>query len=277
MTRERSEAAMRALRGRRGRPDDMPTAWPVSSFEELLGSSAAMEASKAAARDVIRRVGDLDAPPPILIVGEGGTGRQSLAKIIHCAGARRRGPSIDYVVGALSDEMFEWQLFGFESGHRGARRTPGLVHEAHGGTLVLREFDRLPARLARRLLDVVTHRNVRRTKSMTVEPADFGLIATSRTDTRVFRPFGSIVLTTPPLRDRGDDVLLLARYYLAGFASGYGLPPKTLSPRAEAALLAYDWRPYNLWGLTNRMERATLLIEPQELEPEDLSLASPSP
>jgi DNA-binding NtrC family response regulator len=115
-----------------------------------------------------------------------------------------------------------------------------LVHEAHGGTLVLREFDRLPARLARRLLDVVTHRNVLRTNSMTVEPADFALIATSRTDTRVFRPFGSIVLTTPPLRERGDDVLILARYYLARFGSGFGVPPKTLSPNAEAAVRAHD-------------------------------------
>jgi DNA-binding NtrC family response regulator len=270
---------MRALGRRRGPRSDMPTGSPVSSFDELLGDSQVMKTAKAAARDIVGSLIDGQTPPPILIVGENGTGKRSLAHALHRAGPRKSGPLIDIEVGGISDQMFEWRLFGFErDAFSGAHtRTPGLVNEADGGTLVLKDFDRLSPRLADMLLEVIRLRAARRLKASTAESADFALIATSHTHTRVFRPFGSIVLTMPPLRERGDDVLLLARYYLARFASGYGLPPKTLSPNAEAALRAYDWRPYNLWGLTHSMDRATILIEPQELEPEDFSPASPSP
>jgi DNA-binding NtrC family response regulator len=270
MTRRRSEAAMRALGGRAvTRTATVPMATAVSPFDEILGDSQVMMTAKAAVRDVVRRLMDLETPPPIFIVGESGTGKRSIARALHSAGPRRSGPFIDGGVGVVPDELLELELFGFErDAFRSARRTPGLVHEAHGGTLVLKDFDRLPPRLAHILLDVVRHRVVRRLKASAVEPADIALVATSHTSTSVFRPFGSIVLTMPPLRERGDDVLILARYYLAHFGSEVGLPPKTLSANAEAALRAHTW-PDNLWSLRHEMERATILIEPQELEPED--------
>lgn len=85
-----------------------------------------------------------------------------------------------------------------------------MLQQAHGGTLCLKDIDRLPLRLARMVLQVIRYGTVRRMKGTEVEPADIWLIGTSHTRVSVFRPFRPIVLTTPPLRERGDDVLLLA-------------------------------------------------------------------
>jgi DNA-binding NtrC family response regulator/tetratricopeptide (TPR) repeat protein len=214
--------------------------------------------------------------PTVLIQGETGTGKGLVARLIHQAGARARGPFVDVNCAAIPETMLEAELFGFEAGaFTDARRAkPGLFEAAAGGSLFLDEVDALPLLLQGKLLTAIEEKTVRRLGAVTPYRIDAKLIAATQKDlrelvgTRAFRAdlfhrLALVVLELPPLRARGDDVLALAEHFLARHGAAHGVPPRRLDDGARAWLRAYGW-PGNVRELSHLMERVTLLTtEPQ--------------
>ncbi len=213
--------------------------------------------------------------PPILLVGETGTGKGLLARTIHARSARARGPFVDVDCAAIPETLLEAELFGFERGaFTDARQAkPGLFQSADGGTLFLDEIALVPRALQGKLLKAVEARSVRRIGSTRSEPVDMWIIAATNEDLSaatkaghfredLYHRLSVLTLALPPLRERGEDILVLAEEFLARACAEYSLPPRVLDPDARAGLLAYPW-PGNIRELANVMERVALLsVEP---------------
>jgi transcriptional regulator with AAA-type ATPase domain/tetratricopeptide (TPR) repeat protein len=252
---------------------------------EIFGESPGI----AAVRQQVRRLLERPAAgtrrlPPILILGETGTGKGLLASVIHRAGPRAAGPFIDVNCAAIPETLLEAELFGYERGaFTDARQAKvGLFQAAQGGTLFLDEVGLLPKSLQGKLLKVLEERTVRRLGGTRSEAVDLWLIAATSEDleaavrAREFREdlyhrLAVVTLRLPPLRERGDDILRLAEHFLRRACETYGLPPKTLTGEARAALLAYPW-PGHVRELGNVMERVALLSEGAAVTPAILGL-----
>jgi DNA-binding NtrC family response regulator/tetratricopeptide (TPR) repeat protein len=255
---------------------------------ELLGSSPAVVALREEVRRLLERQTAGRSLPPILIEGETGTGKGLLASAIHRAGARHDGPFVAVNCAAIPETLMEAELFGFERGAFTDARQPkaGLVEAAHRGTLFLDEIGLLPQMLQGKLLTVLEERAVRRLGRTRSDPVDIAILAATIDDLRrtvrerrfseaLYHRLSVLTLRLPPLRERGEDVILLAQHWLARSAAEYGVPAKSLGPDARAALLAYEW-PGNVRELRNRMERVTLLAEPGLVTARMLGLGEPS-
>jgi transcriptional regulator with AAA-type ATPase domain/tetratricopeptide (TPR) repeat protein len=240
---------------------------------ELLGDSAAIEAVRRDVRRLVAGGGGGRRLPAVLIEGETGTGKGLLARVIHRAGPRARGPFVDVNCAAIPETLLEAELFGFERGaFTDARRSkPGLFQAAHRGILFLDEVGLLPEPLQAKLLKVLEEQAVRRLGATQSEPVDVWVVSATNADLagavrqRAFREdlyhrLAVVRLRLPPLRERGRDVLALAERFLARACAAYGLAPRRLAPDAGAALLAYPW-PGNVRELGNVMERVALLAE----------------
>jgi transcriptional regulator with AAA-type ATPase domain/class 3 adenylate cyclase/tetratricopeptide (TPR) repeat protein len=240
----------------------------------LIGSSPGIVALREDVRRLLQRPGGGRALPSILILGETGTGKGLLAGAIHRAGPRRDGPFVAVNCAAIPETMLEAELFGFERGaFTDARQSkPGLMQTAHRGTMFLDEIGLLPEPLQGKLLTVLEERAVRRLGSTRSDPVDIAIVAATSEDLdhavrelrfseALYHRLSVLTLRLPPLRERGPDVLRLAEHFLARAAATYNVSPRTLTPEARAALLAYPW-PGNVRELNNRMERVTLLAEP---------------
>ncbi len=245
----------------------------MDPLAELVGESPAMEA----VRDQVRR---LLTPretgrrlPSVLLNGETGTGKGLVARTIHRAGPRSGGPFVDVNCAAIPETLLEAELFGFERGaFTDARRSkPGLFQAAHRGTIFLDEVGLLPEPLQAKLLKVLEEQVVRRLGATSAEPVDAWIISATNADLpaavqqRAFREdlyhrLAVLTLRLPPLRERGKDVLMLARQFLGRVCADYGLPSKQFAPDAEARLQAYAW-PGNIRELSNVVERVALLAE----------------
>jgi transcriptional regulator with AAA-type ATPase domain/tetratricopeptide (TPR) repeat protein len=245
----------------------------MDPLAELVGESGAMEA----VRDQVRR---LLTPretgrrlPSVLLNGETGTGKGLVARTIHRAGPRSGGPFVDVNCAAIPETLLEAELFGFERGaFTDARRSkPGLFQAAHRGTIFLDEVGLLPEPLQAKLLKVLEEQAVRRLGATSAEPVDAWIISATNADLlaavqqRAFREdlyhrLAVLTLRLPPLRERGKDVLVLARQFLGRVCADYGLPSKQFAPDAEARLQAYAW-PGNIRELSNVVERVALLAE----------------
>src|SRR5439155_1201419 len=177
------------------------------------------------------------------------------------------------------------EMFGFERGaFTDARRAkPGLFQTAHRGTIFLDEVGLLPEALQAKRLKVLEARTVRRLGSIRDEAVDVWIVTATNEDLRtavrerrfredLYHRLAVLTLTLPPLRERGADIVALADHFLAGACADYGVPPKTLTAAAHAALLAYPW-PGNVRELANLMERVTLLAPEPEVTPEMLGLS----
>src|SRR5262245_46356170 len=221
------------------------------------------QALKAAARRL----------PPLLIRGETGTGKGLLAGTIHRAGPRAGGPFVDINCAAIPEHLLEAELFGYERGaFTDARHSkPGLVQLAHRGCLFLDEIALLPGPLQSKLLKFLDDGAVRRLGATATEVVDVCIISATNADLdaavreRRFREdlyhrLAVVSILLPPLRERGDDVILLAERFLARACADYRLPARVLTTDARARLLAYRW-PGNIRELANTMERAALLAE----------------
>jgi transcriptional regulator with AAA-type ATPase domain/tetratricopeptide (TPR) repeat protein len=247
-------------------------------LQQLLGTSPAV----AAVRDELRRLlarpaVPLKRLPPVLIQGETGTGKGLVAHVIHQMGPRSDASFVDVNCAAIPDTLLEAELFGFERGAftDAKQAKAGLLQVAHRGTIFLDEIGLMPDALQVKLLKALEDRSVRRLGSTRAEPADAWVLAATSEDLgsairmRRFREdlyhrLAVVTVQMPPLRERGSDVLLLARHYLDRVCREYGLPSKTLSSDAEAALLAYTW-PGNVRELANVMERVALLSEAEQV------------
>jgi DNA-binding NtrC family response regulator/tetratricopeptide (TPR) repeat protein len=252
--------------------------------DRLEGTAAAIQAL----RQQIRRLSVFDAVggpmvPTCLLHGETGTGKGLVARIIHDSGPRAAGPFIPVNCAAIPETMLEAELFGFEAGAftDAKRGKPGLFEAASGGTLFLDEVDSLPLALQGKLLTAIESKRVRRLGSVAEHAVDTKLIAacqgdlgrlaaTGRFREDLFHRLAVVVLALPPLRERGDDIVALARAFLERLAQGYGAPRKTLSPDAEAWVRRYEW-PGNVRELGHVMERVTLLHPTREVDAASLA------
>ena len=249
----------------------------ADAFADIVGESAVFKKDLArAARLLPHRNGRA------LILGETGTGKELLARAIHAGGPRRAAPFVAVNCSALPDNLIESELFGHERGSftDAHAAKPGLFEVADTGTLFLDEVGDLPLPLQAKLLRVLEDRQIRRvggTKSRTV---DVRILAATneRLPERVregsFREdlyfrLSSVVLTLPPLRERGEDSILIAEALVGRLAKDHGLPVPPLTGEIRRMIRMHPW-PGNVRELKNAIERALLLSHPGELSPEEL-------
>jgi DNA-binding NtrC family response regulator/tetratricopeptide (TPR) repeat protein len=251
----------------------------------LLGKSPAIEALRDDVRRLLGRGYAAHRPPSILIQGETGSGKGLLAGLLHAASPRASAPFVDVNCAAIPETLLESELFGYERGaFTDARRSkPGLFQTAHRGTIFLDEVGLLPEALQAKLLKALEERAVRRLGSTHSEPIDVWVISASNVDLPaairehrfredLYHRLAVLTLRLPSLRERGQDILLLANHFLARAAADYGVSARTLSPDACARLLSYSW-PGNVRELGNLMERVALLSETPQVTAAMLSLA----
>src|SRR5262245_14698910 len=256
----------------------------MDGLGELIGQAPVMDALREQIRQIIARTSASRRLPPILLQGETGTGKNLVARVLHRTGPRSGRPFVDVNCAAIPANLLEAELFGFERGaFTDARQPkPGLFQAAHGGTILLDEFALLPDALQAKLLNVIEERRVRRLGSTRIEPLDISVIAATNEDllaavhARRFREdlyhrLAVVTLRLPSLRERREDIPILAEYFLARACQDYGLPSKRLTSRARAALCAYGW-PGNVRELVNVMERVALLAETSHIDSDTLEL-----
>ena len=236
-------------------------------FSDIIGESPPIrEAIRVA---MLTASGDSN----VLLQGESGTGKELFAQAIHHGSARRGGPYVALNCGAIPRELVGSELFGYEGGaFTGARREgrPGKFELAAGGTLFLDEIGDMPLEQQTALLRVIEEKTVTRIGGHRVIPTDVRLICASNKNLvqavaqGIFRQdlyyrLNVISITVPPLRERGEDILLLFRHFLERLAKKQGVS-YTIDPAVPKFLLQYDW-PGNVRELHNMVERAVNLAE----------------
>jgi DNA-binding NtrC family response regulator len=245
-------------------------------FEDLLGESPPMRELY----DQVARIADSEAS--VLITGESGTGKELVARALHQHSRRQAGPLVAINCAGLPETLLESELFGHAQGAftdaRTARR--GLFLEAENGTLLLDEIGDFPLSLQPKLLRALEQRTVRPVGSNTEVPFNARVLATTNRDLDaaveegrfredlMFR-INVIHLQLPPLRCRGNDVLLLAQHFVEQVARRSQKRVTGLSKPVAEKLLAYPW-PGNVRELRNAMERAVALTSHETLGPDDL-------
>lgn len=249
---------------------------PAGGAFPLLGESEAMQAL----RYKIEKIAPTDAN--VLITGENGTGKDVVARMIHAQSGRATEPFVAVDLGALTESLFESELFGYVKGaFTDARQDrAGRFEAAQGGTLFLDEIGNLPLPQQAKLLTALQNRQVIRLGSHTPIPVDVRVVSATNAplyqlvQTNLFRKdliyrLNTIELALPPLRERSDDIRLLADHFLTQYADKYNKPRPKLEGRALARLLDYRF-PGNVRELQHTMERAVIMTESDTLRPEDL-------
>jgi NtrC-family two-component system response regulator AlgB len=249
--------------------------------DELPGIDIATQAPRMRnALELATRAAGSDAP--ILLRGENGTGKSMLARLIHARSKRLGKPYVTVNCPTLSEELLASELFGHAIGaFTGAvRDQAGRVEAAEGGTLLLDEIGEISPALQAKLLRFVQDKEFERVGETRTRRADVRVIAATNRDLDadvkagrfredlLFR-LNVIEIDVPPLRERADDILAMARRFLAFFARTANRPPPVLTPEAEQALLGYPW-PGNIRELRNAMERAVILFPERSLGREAL-------
>jgi two-component system NtrC family response regulator len=254
---------------------------PVPGFEKMLGSSPKMEAVFAS----IRKVAGTTAP--VLLLGESGTGKELAALAIHESSARSKGPFVPINCSGIPENLLESELFGHEKGaFTGAHiQRNGLIEAAANGTLFLDEIGDLPASLQVKLLRFLQERRFQRVGGREEIEIDTRLIAATNSDLGLrikegkFREdlyfrLAVVVIKLPPLRDRADDVELLAHDFLRRYAAENGKKKMTFAPTALRALYRHGW-PGNVRELQNRVKRAVIMTDGRKITAADLELEQP--
>jgi len=212
-------------------------------------------------------------PADVLITGENGTGKELIARELHRLSRRVGEIMVTVDLGAVPETLFESELFGHEKGaftDAHAARC-GKIEAAHGGTLFFDEIGNLTLPLQAKLLSVLQNRSINRVGSSKTIPVDVRLLCATNMDLNVMVEEGNfrmdllyrintIQLEVPPLRERGDDLLLLAAYFLHLFSARYNKPGLKLDESAEKALRRWRW-PGNVRELQHCMERAVILTD----------------
>ncbi len=270
-------ARAEALRSREARAELAESERREFDFSRIVGESRVMkEALERAARIIPRGAAT------VLLTGETGTGKELVAQAIHYNGPRSEGPFVELNCSAIPANLLESELFGHERGaFTDARHAkPGLLEVADGGTLFLDEIGDLAFPLQGKVLKVLEDKRVRRVGGTRSQLVDIRIIAATNRDLAAEVREGSfredlyyrlavVPIHLPPLRERGDDILLLAEHFVEALAGEYELPSPELPRALKDRLLTYPW-PGNVRQLRNAIERALLLSEGAELRTEDL-------
>ena len=247
-------------------------------FGEIVGVCPSM-------REVFRKLEKVAATDiSVLITGETGTGKELVAREIHRRSQRDSGPFVTINCGAIPENLIESELFGHVKGaFTGAiMDRPGRFHVANCGTLFLDEIGELPLNLQVKLLRVLQERVVMRVGSSKPEKVDIRIVAATNRELEQMVAEGTfredlyyrlnvVNLWLPPLRDRGDDVLIIAKMLLSKYAEELASPVNGFSPAAIAAIKKYHW-PGNIRQLQNRIKKALVLCDNRLLSPDDLDL-----
>lgn len=225
----------------------------------------------------------------VMILGETGTGKEMVARYIHVRSNRASQPFVPVDCSAISETLFESQMFGHVAGaFTGAvRDSLGFIRAAHGGTLFLDEVGELSLPLQAKLLRVIQERCVVPVGDAYPQPVDVRIVAATHRDLAAMVREGGfrqdlyfrlnvVVTTLPPLRERPDDIPPLADHFLQAQADLYDEPKRCLSEEAAQALKRYAW-PGNVRELSNAMEMAHVLARSATIEPANLPLSLQSP
>jgi two-component system, NtrC family, response regulator HydG len=248
----------------------------------IIGRSPAMQRLL----DTVAQVAPSEAT--VLISGESGTGKEVVAGLLHANSARSEGPFVSLNCAAITESLMESELFGHEKGaFTGAeRRREGRFQQADGGTLFLDEVSEMPLSMQAKLLRVLQEREFTRVGGDTLLRVDVRVIAATNTQLPdriaagrfredLYYRLNVVALHLPPLRDRREDIPLLAQHFLEMFAAKNRKPVKGFSPQAMERLIRRDW-PGNVRELMNAVERAVVLARGDYLADEDLPATGPA-
>ncbi|MFQ5989899.1 MAG: sigma-54-dependent transcriptional regulator [Candidatus Methylomirabilales bacterium] len=257
---------------------------------EIVGQCPAMQETMK----VVERIAQIEPAedgdlPTVLLLGETGSGKDLFARFLHSRSRVAGGPFVEVDCSSLPRDLVESELFGHERGAftDAAAAKPGLIEVADGGTLFLNEIGELSLGVQAKLLKVLESKRVRRLGSVRERRVNARIIAaTNRNLERAIREgkfrqdlfFRLKVLTIriPPLRERGEDITLLAEHFLEKFNRRYSTPPRRLSAATLQSLPRYHW-PGNVRELAHLIERAVLLSEGDEITPAQLGLETIPP
>jgi two-component system, NtrC family, response regulator len=247
-------------------------------FEEMLGTSPQMQA----AFTIIRKVAATDAP--VLLLGESGTGKEMAAAAIHRRSARKDGPFVAINCNAIPENLLESELFGHEKGaFTGAHiQRKGMIETASGGTLFLDEIGELPPAIQVKLLRFLQEQRLQRVGGRQEIQIDTRLVAATNADLKQMIDTGKfredlyfrlavVSIRLLPLRDRGEDVVLLAHEFLQRHAVQTGRTKLVFAPDAVRAITRYSW-PGNVRELQNRVKRAVIMTSGARVTAKDLEL-----
>jgi DNA-binding NtrC family response regulator len=247
-----------------------------NAFAEMIGASKQMQAIY----ETIESVAKTDAN--VLIVGESGTGKELVANAIHYNSRRNQKPFVKANCAAMQKQLFESELFGHTAGclplaHADKR---GMVQYADGGTLLLDEVSEIPIEIQPKLLSLLEEKQYCKLGSDEIRKVNLRLITTTNRlpadaisegllSEDFFYCISTVTIYVPPLRERSDDIVLLAERFLDHYAKKYERNTHRISSTAYERLLAHNW-PGNVRELQNIIERAALLAKSEQIEPSDL-------
>jgi DNA-binding NtrC family response regulator len=252
-------------------------------FGEIIGDSPKM-------LEVYRLIeGVAPTSSTVLILGESGTGKELVARAIHQQSPRAKKPFVAVNCGAIPKELVESELFGHVRGAFTGAQTArtGLFETADGGTILLDEVGDLPLAAQVKLLRVLQEGEIKRVGADETRTVDVRVLAATNVDLMsriqgghfrrdLYYRLHVIAIELPCLRDRGDDMLLLANHYLQKFARSMGREPKRLTPDAIRALREYEW-PGNVRELEHAIEHAMVLAQRDVISAQDLPFKNQSP
>jgi DNA-binding NtrC family response regulator len=252
------------------------------SFESMIGDSPAMRQVKSLAAKVAESPAST-----VLVTGESGTGKDLLAKVIHYGSSRAARPFMNITASALPETLLESELFGHERGAftDARQQKKGLFEQADQGTVFLDEIGETAPTLQAKLLRFLEEKAFRRLGGSSDIKVDVRVIAATNRDLEqqvrdgkfredLYYRLNVLRIAMPPLRERGDDVVLLAEHYARVFSRDFRKPVRGLTDAARQALLDYSW-PGNVRELRNVVERAVLLAEGATLDASDFEGLTP--
>ncbi len=244
----------------------------------IIGSSPAM---KAVFR-MIKKIAPTDIS--VLVLGETGTGKELVARELHRLSDRSKKPFVSINCGAIPENLLESELFGHKKGSFTGAVTDkvGKFESANGGTLFLDEIGEMPMPLQVKLLRVLQERAIERVGELKPRPVDIRVVSATNKDLEeeiragrfredLFYRLNEVALELPPLRDRGDDIHEIARFFLSKYAEQYGSKAKGFANEAVRGMLNYYW-PGNVRQLENRVKKAAIMSDRALLNANDLGI-----
>ncbi|MBT1450497.1 PEP-CTERM-box response regulator transcription factor [Glaciecola sp. XM2] len=251
-----------------------------TAMGKIIGNSASIQGASRKAEKIAQT--DISA----LLLGESGTGKEVFARSIHEHSNRSKKPFVAINCASIPENLLESELFGYEKGaFTGANKTTlGKIETAQGGTLFLDEIGDMPLGLQAKMLRFLQERVIERVGGRSEIPVDVRVICATHRDLQdmveqesfredLYYRIGEISILIPPLRERDDDVVLLAKTFLNQYREEYSAKVKGFSEDAIQAMLAHRW-PGNIRELQNKLKSAVVLAEGQLIQVDDLSLTS---